>query len=118
MAAARLREEPGAKNHTPGAVQGASGHWRPYRDGLRGAKRNPLDKAPGQHPRIRVTIACSRDTFSLLVDVLDQVAAGLAWETSIEAWRGSITQEAIAEAVRLAGYDVGRQRKCRSYLGV
>jgi hypothetical protein len=56
---------PVRKNRTPGAVRGASGHWRPYRDGLRGAKRNPLDKAPGQHPRIRVTIACSRDTFSL-----------------------------------------------------
>jgi hypothetical protein len=56
---------PVRKNRTPGAVRGASSHWRPYRDGLRGAKRNPLDKAPGQHPRIRVTIACSRDTFSL-----------------------------------------------------
>ena len=37
-----------------------------------------------------------------MADVLDQVAAGLAWETIIEEWRGSITQEAIAEAVRLA----------------
>ena len=34
--------------------------------------------------------------------LLDQVAAGLAWETIIEEWRGSITQEAITEAVRLA----------------
>ena len=38
----------------------------------------------------------------LVADVLDQVAAGLAWETIMEEWRGSITQEAIAEAVRLA----------------
>jgi uncharacterized protein (DUF433 family) len=37
-----------------------------------------------------------------VADVLDQVAAGLAWETIIEEWRGSITQEAIAEAIRLA----------------
>jgi uncharacterized protein (DUF433 family) len=59
-----------------------------------------------------------RGTCILLADMLDQVAAGLAWETIIEAWWGSITQEAIAEAVRLAGYDVGRQRKCRSCLGV
>ena len=43
-----------------------------------------------------------RGTRILVADVLDQVAAGLAWETILEAWRGSITQEAIAEAVRLA----------------
>jgi uncharacterized protein (DUF433 family) len=42
-----------------------------------------------------------RGTRILVADVLDQVAAGLAWETIIEEWRGSITQEAIAEAVRL-----------------
>ncbi len=43
-----------------------------------------------------------RGTRILVADVLDQVAAGLAWETIIEEWRGSITQEAMAEAVRLA----------------
>jgi len=43
-----------------------------------------------------------RGTRILVADVLDQVAAGLAWETIIEEWRGSITQEAITEAVRLA----------------
>jgi uncharacterized protein (DUF433 family) len=43
-----------------------------------------------------------RGTRILVADVLDQVAAGLAWETIVEEWRGSITQEAIAEAVRLA----------------
>jgi uncharacterized protein (DUF433 family) len=43
-----------------------------------------------------------RGTRVLVADVLDQVAAGLAWETIIEEWRGNITQEAIAEAVRLA----------------
>ncbi len=57
-----------------------------------------------------------RGTRILVADVLDQVAAGLAWETIIEEWRGSITQEAIAEVVRLARqallehvaeYDVG-----------
>jgi uncharacterized protein (DUF433 family) len=36
-----------------------------------------------------------RETRILVADVLDQVAAGLAWETIIEEWRGSITQEAI-----------------------
>lgn len=43
-----------------------------------------------------------RGTRVLVADVLDQVAAGLAWESIIEEWRGSIPQEAIAEAVRLA----------------
>ena len=43
-----------------------------------------------------------RGTRILVADVLDQVAASLAWETIIEEWRGSITPDAIAEAVRLA----------------
>ena len=43
-----------------------------------------------------------RGTRILVADVLDQVAAGLAWETIIEEWRGSISHEAIVEAVRLA----------------
>lgn len=43
-----------------------------------------------------------RGTRILLQDVLEQVANGLAWEAIIEEWRGSITKQAIAEAVRLA----------------
>jgi uncharacterized protein (DUF433 family) len=38
----------------------------------------------------------------LVADVLEQVADGLAWETIIEEWRGSISHEAIAEAIRLS----------------
>jgi len=38
----------------------------------------------------------------LVADVLEQVAAGLDWETIIEEWHGSISQEAIAEAVNLS----------------
>jgi len=38
----------------------------------------------------------------LVADVLEQIADGLAWETIIEEWRGSIGNEAIAEAVRLS----------------
>jgi hypothetical protein len=30
------------------------------------------------------------------------VAEGMAWETIIEQWHGSITKEAIAEAVKLS----------------
>ena len=43
-----------------------------------------------------------RGTRIMVADVLEQVADGIAWETIIEEWRGSITQEAIAEAVRLS----------------
>ena len=52
-------------------------------------------------PNARISVM-GGETRILVADVLDQVAAGLAWETIIEEWRGSITQEAIAEAVRLA----------------
>lgn len=43
-----------------------------------------------------------RGTRILVAAVLEQVADGLAWETIIEEWRGSISYEAIAEAVRLS----------------
>jgi uncharacterized protein (DUF433 family) len=43
-----------------------------------------------------------RGTRILVVDVLDQVANGLAWEAIIENWRGALSREAIAESVRLA----------------
>lgn len=43
-----------------------------------------------------------RGTRIFVSDVLDQVAGGMAWEAIIEQWRGAITKEAIAEAVRLA----------------
>jgi uncharacterized protein (DUF433 family) len=43
-----------------------------------------------------------RGTRVFVADVLDQVARGLDWETIIEEWNGSITHEAIAEAVHLA----------------
>ncbi|MCI0377556.1 MAG: DUF433 domain-containing protein [Gemmataceae bacterium] len=39
----------------------------------------------------------------LVNDVLEQVAQGMAWDTIQEQWRGSVSQAAIAEAVRLAG---------------
>jgi uncharacterized protein (DUF433 family) len=43
-----------------------------------------------------------RGTRILVADVLEQVAAGVAWETIIEEWRGDVSSDAIAEAVRLA----------------
>jgi uncharacterized protein (DUF433 family) len=38
----------------------------------------------------------------MVADVLEQIADGLDWETIIEEWHGSITKEAIAEAVSLS----------------
>jgi len=43
-----------------------------------------------------------RGTRILVDDVLEQVAAGIAWETIVEEWRGNVSSEAIAAAVRLA----------------
>lgn len=43
-----------------------------------------------------------RGTRIMVWQVLEQVANGMSWEAIIEEWRGSITKEAIAEAVRLA----------------
>ncbi len=44
-----------------------------------------------------------RGTRVLVADVLEQVAMGLSWESISADWRGTVSQEAIAEAVRLAG---------------
>ena len=43
-----------------------------------------------------------RGTRILVADVLEQVASGMAWKCIVEEWRGSINEEAIAEAVRVA----------------
>ncbi len=43
-----------------------------------------------------------RGTRILVADVLEQIANGMDWEAIIEEWRGKVTREAIAEAVRLA----------------
>ncbi len=43
-----------------------------------------------------------RGTRILVGDVLEQVANDMAWEAIIEEWRGALTKEAIAEAVKLA----------------
>jgi len=47
------------------------------------------------------------NTAEFLLQYLEQVAGGMAWETILEEWHGSITTEAIAKAVQLA---------CRAFL--
>lgn len=43
-----------------------------------------------------------RGTRILVSDVLEQVASGMVWEAIIDEWRGVLTKEAIAEAIRIA----------------
>jgi uncharacterized protein (DUF433 family) len=43
-----------------------------------------------------------RGTRIFVSDVLEMVAEGLAWETIIEQWNGSISKDSIAEAVKLS----------------
>jgi len=43
-----------------------------------------------------------RGTRIMVKQVLEQVASGMAWEAIVEEWRGSVSTDAIAEAVRLA----------------
>ena len=43
-----------------------------------------------------------RGTRIMVAQVLEQVASGMAWEAIVEEWRGSVSTEAIAEAVRWA----------------
>lgn len=43
-----------------------------------------------------------KGTRILVSQVMEEIASGMAWETIVEEWRGTITKEAIAEAIRLA----------------
>jgi uncharacterized protein (DUF433 family) len=53
-------------------------------------------------PRICHGKPTFRGTRIMVSQVLEQVASGMAWGVIVEEWRGSVTKEAIAEAVRLA----------------
>jgi len=43
-----------------------------------------------------------RGTRIMVTQVLEQVSSGMAWEAIVEEWRGSVSKEAIAEAIQLA----------------
>ncbi|MEW6669864.1 MAG: DUF433 domain-containing protein [Thermodesulfobacteriota bacterium] len=70
-------------------------------------KRKPVPKLLGRHIVADPAICHGEPTFwgtrIFVSDVLQMVAEGLAWETIVEQWHNSITQEAIAEAVKLSG---------------
>lgn len=61
-----------------------------------------LGRSIGADPAICHGKPTFRGTRILVSDVLEMVAEGMAWETIIEQWHNSISQEAIAEAVKLS----------------
>ena len=69
-------------------------------------KRKPQSKLLGRYIVADPAICHGKPTFRgtriFVSDVLEMVAEGLAWETIIEQWHNSITEEAIAEAVKLS----------------
>jgi len=64
-------------------------------------------KPIGRHIMIDPEICHGKPTFRgtriMVSQVLEMVASGMTWRTIIEQFHGSITKEAIAEAVSLAG---------------
>jgi uncharacterized protein (DUF433 family) len=53
-------------------------------------------------PRICHGQVTFRGTRIFVKDVLEMVAEGMDWDKIIEEWRGSISKEAIAEAILVA----------------
>jgi uncharacterized protein (DUF433 family) len=62
----------------------------------------PLGRYIVSDPKVCHGKPTFRGTRILVADVLEQVAMGLSWEAIAEEWRGAVTKEGIAEAVRLA----------------
>jgi uncharacterized protein (DUF433 family) len=64
--------------------------------------RKALGRFVVSNPAVCHGLPTFRGTRVLVSDVLDDVARGMAWEAITERWHGSISKDAIAEAVRLA----------------
>ena len=86
---------------------------RPANNGARTSRRSLSGEWQSQKPQLlgRYIVAdpriCHgkptfRGTRIMVWQVLEMVAEGMAWETIVEKFGGSITQEAVAEAVQLA----------------
>ncbi|HEY8283608.1 MAG TPA: DUF433 domain-containing protein [Chloroflexota bacterium] len=65
-----------------------------------------MTRSLGRYIVVDTDICHGKPTFAgtriLVADVLEQVASGMAWEAIVDDWRGDVSKEAIAEAVRLA----------------
>jgi len=68
----------------------------------RSGKVRPMGRYIVADPKICHGRPTFRGTRVLVADVLEQVAAGMAWDSIIDEWNGSISKEAIREAVQLA----------------
>src|SRR5438874_416945 len=68
----------------------------------RSGKVQPMGRYIVADPKICHGKPTFRGTRVLVADVLEQVAAGMAWDSIIDEWNGSISKEAIREAVPLA----------------
>ncbi len=70
-------------------------------------RRNSKPKLLGRHivadPRICHGKPTFRGTRIMVWQVLEMMAEGMAWESIIEQCHHSITKDAIAEAIKLAG---------------
>jgi uncharacterized protein (DUF433 family) len=79
---------------------------RTKRSRATGGSRKPKVDVLGRYIVADSEICGGKPTFRgtriLVADVLGQVARGMDWETIVEEWRGAVSTEAIAEAVRLA----------------
>ena len=68
--------------------------------------RSKMKKSLGRFVVVDSQICHGQPTFRgtriFVSDVLEQVARGMTWDAIIEEWRGAISKEAIAEAIRLA----------------
>ena len=64
------------------------------------AKQKPVGRYIVVDKRICHGQPTFRGTRVMVADVLEQVASGMAWEAIVEEWRGKVSREAIAEAVR------------------
>ncbi len=68
--------------------------------------RSRMAKRTWQHivadPKVCRGKLTFRGTRIFVTDVLEQVAEGMPWDEISREWRGSVTREAISEAIRVA----------------
>jgi uncharacterized protein (DUF433 family) len=76
-------------------------------------KNSPKRKVLGRYIVADPEICHGQPTFKgtriMVWQVLEQIADGLSWETIVKEWRGDVTLEAIAEAVRVASTALAEQ---------
>lgn len=84
-------------------------------------KEPTMPRLLGPHIVVDARICHGKPTFRgtriFVGDVLEQVASGMSWEAITEEWRGAITREAIAEAIRLATQALAAKPKSLARVG-